>query len=147
LESYFWHYEIPKHTKTRRGTFDAKNCACMFWILNLNPFKIKHKYILICVHVFMHMTLLVSTILGANLVAHNKVMVGVRINVSYWKSCKLLLFFMFPMFYVVWFLFTLPLKVTKIVYCQSYYLVVRTPEVFFWVLGIFDWPITTIKIN
>ncbi len=37
-ESYFWHYEIPKHMKTTRGTFDAKNCACMFWILNLDPF-------------------------------------------------------------------------------------------------------------
>jgi hypothetical protein len=119
--------------------------ACFeFWIWIL---KIKHKYILICVHVFMHMTLLVSTILGANLVAHNKVMVGVRINVSYWRSCKLLLFFMFPMFYVMWFLFTLPLKVTKIVYFQSYLLVVRTPKVFFSVLGIFDWPITKIKIK
>lgn len=40
----------------------------------------------------MHMTLLVSTILGANLVAHNKVMFGVMISVSYWKSCKFFFF-------------------------------------------------------
>jgi hypothetical protein len=80
----------------------------------------------------MHMTLLVSTTLGANLVAHNKVTIGVTISVSYWKSCKLLLFFMFPMFYVVWFLFTLPLKVTKIVYLLVILISCEDPQSFFW---------------
>jgi len=55
LEFCLLFYEIPKHSKRTKGVIDAKGCV----------------FILFYVHAFMFVNLLVSMVLGVNIIVQN----------------------------------------------------------------------------